>query len=212
LGEDIAHPDDLPPWHFGAVLTQIGRDARGGLANDLELVGNPVLDELVVLESFAATDSVAVDALDGFEDVEEPLAIVAPLHRDRFAEHALADAGPQAASRDDVDWAAEQVRQVHDQAAEVQQAAARLQVDEEVSLAASASPRATEPNTRTLWAPCCLASSRISSRRLAISSAGSVGAPMEPRMLAGPPPCLSGFASMVTSGGYAVLPARLTAP
>jgi hypothetical protein len=38
----MAHPDDLPPWHLGAVFTQIGRDARGGLANHLELVGNPV--------------------------------------------------------------------------------------------------------------------------------------------------------------------------
>jgi hypothetical protein len=108
---------------------------RGGLADDLELVGDPVLDELVALECLAASDSVAVDALDGFEDVEEPLAVVAQLHRDGFVEHALEHAGPQTAGGDDVDRAAEQVRQVHDQAAEVQQAAAGLQVDEEVNVA-----------------------------------------------------------------------------
>jgi hypothetical protein len=93
------------------------------------------LDELVVLERLAATRSVAVDALDGFEDVKEPLAVVAHLHRDGFVEHALAHAGSQTVGGDDIDRAAEQVRQVHDQAAEVQQASARLQVDEEINVA-----------------------------------------------------------------------------
>src|SRR6266508_2179277 len=59
-----------------------------------------------------------------------------------------------------------------------------------MSLAASASPRATEPNTRTLWAPCCLAS----------SSAGSAGAPMGPGMSAGSPRVSVRLAAMVTSG------------
>jgi hypothetical protein len=108
---------------------------RAAAADDLELVGDPVLDELVALERLAATHGVAVDALDGFEDVKEPLAVVAHLHRDGFVEHAVADAGSQTAGGDDVDRAAEQVRQVHDQAAEVQQAAAWLQVDEEIDVA-----------------------------------------------------------------------------
>ena len=98
-------------------------------------MGDPVLNELVVLERFAATHSVAVDALDGFEDVKEPLAVIAHLHRDGFVDHALAHAGSQTASGDDINRAAEQVRQVHDQAAEVQQAAAWLQVDEEIDVA-----------------------------------------------------------------------------
>src|SRR6266540_3196447 len=72
------------------------------------------------LERLAATDGVAV---------------VAHLHRDGFVEHALAHAGSQTTGGDDVDRAAEQVRQVHDQAAEVQQDAARLQVDEEINVA-----------------------------------------------------------------------------
>jgi hypothetical protein len=90
------------------------RNASGGFADDLELVGDPVLNKLVVLERLATADGVAVDALDGFKDVEEPLAVVAHLHRDGFVEHALAYAGSQTTGGDDVDRTAKQVRQVHD--------------------------------------------------------------------------------------------------
>lgn len=91
---------------------------------------------------------------------------------DCFAEDALADASFEALCCYRVDRSAEQIRQVHDQSAEIEQAPAWLQVDEEIDVAARVGfARATEPNTRTLWAPRRSATSTICSRRSAISSA-----------------------------------------
>jgi hypothetical protein len=57
-------------------------------------------------------------------------------------------------SVDDVRSQPEKVFQVEEEAGQVEQAATLLEVDQEVDVAgASASPRATDPNTRTLLAP-----------------------------------------------------------
>ena len=47
------------------VIRQIAR----GLAQDLEMMDNPDLDELVVVKSFPATRGVSLHSLDRFENV-----------------------------------------------------------------------------------------------------------------------------------------------
>jgi hypothetical protein len=56
------------------------------------------------------------------------------LQLDRFGEHATGEAWSEHALGADVDVSANEVTRVHDEAAEIEQASARLEIDEEVDI------------------------------------------------------------------------------
>jgi hypothetical protein len=93
------------------------------------------------------------------------------LKRNRLGEHPLADPGLQAWFCDHIDWMTKQVLEVYEQRGQVEQAPARLEVDQEIDVAGGVGiPRATDPKTRTLPAPWRAAPARICSRTWARSS------------------------------------------
>jgi hypothetical protein len=66
---------------------------------------------------------------------------------------------------EDVDFALQQCFEVLAELDEIEQAASMIHFDKEIeSLSGRASPRATDPKIRTLWAPCACARRSISGR------------------------------------------------
>jgi hypothetical protein len=51
------------------LIARVLGESAGGLADDLEMVNHPHLDQFVVVEGCAPFAGMALDAFDGFEDV-----------------------------------------------------------------------------------------------------------------------------------------------
>lgn len=107
-------------------------------ANDLETVHHPHLCSLIRIKRFTG-GAIPLDVSDRVLNVQQRSVVgshgVETSDRDGVAQHSLAHARTQAAFAHHVDAAPKQVLQVHQQSADVEQAAARRHSDEEIDVA-----------------------------------------------------------------------------
>jgi hypothetical protein len=75
VSQGVAHSDDAAHRHVGMVPPPFIRQPAGGFADDLEMVHYPRLHKLADFEALPAGCGVALDALDGLEDVAHPFGI-----------------------------------------------------------------------------------------------------------------------------------------
>jgi hypothetical protein len=94
-----------------------------------------------------------------------------PSQGNRLRQDLVADLAAQKRLGKDVHPCPEQFLEVHQQPAEIGQAAACFEIDEKIYVTFRIlSPRATDPNTRTFDAPCSAATLRIKARLVLRSS------------------------------------------
>ena len=71
VDEYVAHRNDVRPGHLGMRIVKISAELCRSLANDLEVMNDPDLDQFVLLESCSASGGVTLDPGDSIEDVPE---------------------------------------------------------------------------------------------------------------------------------------------
>ena len=76
MDQDVAHANNLGPWHVRRKLPDVVRNSTKGLAENLKMPDNPVLDQLLVLEDLTSTPRVAVDALNGLQRIAKALSMI----------------------------------------------------------------------------------------------------------------------------------------
>jgi hypothetical protein len=64
MDEYVAHRNNLRPWHLGMRIVKISAELCRGLADDLEVMNNPDLDQFVPVEGIPASGRVTLDAGD----------------------------------------------------------------------------------------------------------------------------------------------------
>src|SRR2546422_10913467 len=78
MDDDVAQTNDLFPRHFCVLLFKVLRDISGCFADDLEMVNDPILDQLISDIPVASLRSVFLNSINTLENVEQPLLI--PIH------------------------------------------------------------------------------------------------------------------------------------
>src|SRR3990172_7832674 len=141
MDQDMPHSDDLRPGSFGVLFSESGRERTGCLADNLQMVQDPILNKFVTLKGFSPPSSVFFDPLNRLVDVEQPLTVV--------PHNGTASRSTRSLMRSRSPFSA---------------TTSTLQPRTSTSLSNFASPRATEPKMRTFRAPCWAAMRRISSR------------------------------------------------
>src|SRR5215475_4461683 len=173
MDEYVAHRNDLRPWHLGMRIVKISAELCRSLANDLEVMSNPDLDQFVLVEGIPASGRVTLDTVDRIEDVSEALLRVS--HRgmaSRSTRSRIRGLIPRSL-RTSTLHPSKSCSSSHKAAWSSRLRPGSNSTRRSISLCSSASPRATEPNTRTLRAPCLAQVHRIASR-FSLSSSSSV--------------------------------------
>lgn len=111
----------------------LGREARRSLTDHLDPSSGRRLRHSVGGEP-GFVGRVNEQQIAHLDDVEQPVALT-PSQVDGIGKDAVGNPGPQSTLGDHVDIALQQLLQVHEEAAEVEQAPPRLEIDEEVDVA-----------------------------------------------------------------------------
>lgn len=76
MNELVPHPGHLPPWHTRRTLAQWLRDALGGLANNLQVADDGILDHRPGEELIPAGLRISECPINGISDVQQIDALV----------------------------------------------------------------------------------------------------------------------------------------
>src|ERR1700722_2026024 len=165
VDELVAHSGDLPPLNRRVESTSALRNSLDRLADDLDIADHGVLRLAVREERLLAVGGVVRDGVDRLDRVREVSTLV--LHRTTASAYIRSrKCGLTPPSLRTSTW----VPSRYSRSCQSPTRSSRLRpgsicTRRSTSLAASGSPRAIDPNTRTLLAPCSAAQVRISSRR-----------------------------------------------
>src|SRR4051812_38638545 len=72
----MPHAGDLSPLDVGSLLPDLIRQRASGLAQNLEMTDEPVLDQLVLVERVPPTSGIAFDAIDRFDHVADSFVVI----------------------------------------------------------------------------------------------------------------------------------------
>ena len=132
MNEDVPHADDGGPRHRGVSVAQLIRESPTRLADDLQVVYHPDLEERFAIKGRTAPGGLLLDAVDPGRP-EGARRRASKGHG--LPEDAIAQPGPQPLLDRNVDLAAEKLLELDHQGRVVQQAATFFEVDEQVQVA-----------------------------------------------------------------------------
>src|SRR5919106_4934007 len=163
VNQNVPHGDDLCPGNaLGPAASLLGQ-RPSGLAEDLKVVNDPGLGQLIGSERLPAR-RVSADTRERLQDVGQAIPI-SPHRGTTSTEMRSRSLVPTSTGRP-----SRRSRSSFMAARSRRLCPGAMSTSRSMSLAASASPLATEPKTRTLLAPCFRATARICRLRL-LSSA-----------------------------------------
>jgi len=76
VDQDVPHFDDLRLWNFRMGFAEGLGELAGCLADYLNVVDDPVLDQFVALEGFSPALGVAFDSFDRLEDIAQTDTVI----------------------------------------------------------------------------------------------------------------------------------------
>src|ERR1019366_2453927 len=162
--ENVPHRGYLGPGNVRMRASDLIRQASDRFANDLEVMKDPGLNQFVAIECRSATARILLDAFDRLQDVFEALPVPPQSGMASFRTRSrIRERSPRA-------MAMSTLRPRRASSSITSAAWSRRlrpgsrSTSRSTSLSAEASPRATDPKTRTLPAPWAFAARRILGR------------------------------------------------
>src|SRR5436305_11710387 len=138
---------------MGETAPELGCQPTHGLADDLEVIKDPYLDQLLSIQGFPVGDLLLRDPVDRLEHVEQPLARVSQRGSASCSTRSRMRPRSPLSVTTSTRRPSSSSRSTTSPPRSIRLRPLAISTRKSTSLCRSASPRATEPKTRTLLAP-----------------------------------------------------------
>jgi len=155
LHKVMSHTDDQSPRSFYVTIAKFRGEVTTCFPYDLQSTHHPRLRPFIGVERLTA-GLILLDASNGIQNIQQAGAIASHawscLDWDGFAQHLLTNSRTQAALRHDIDATSQEVLEIHEQAANIEDTASRRHTHEQVDIArlvgVASRDRAEDPDVR----------------------------------------------------------------
>lgn len=181
VDQNIPHPDNVAPWHTGITRLKLVWQRTAGFANDFDMMYNLGLDQFVRVEGSPAPHGVFLDSFNGIQNIPQTFGVVSHNERASFSIRGRRRGRSPASVTTSTFRSNRRCKSMSRPPKSSKLRPGSRSTRKSKSLLGPASPRATDPNRRTLRAPRRAASCRIVSRLLCTNSSSSIGYPLPSR-------------------------------